>query len=197
MGAHPNVLAHSEMPWRSSAGSKDATFISIYVKVPTIATEFGPPRFELVGLAPNFTILDRSDMEDVLNLLRARMGLASRERRFPKKGTVAEVISMARNKRRDLPEEIEFDFAHLVEHQADIVELAAKYNLYKRERGLLDYDDLLDRLLELGWLKCAPGSRALELTSSGKAGLSETFQIEINDEGVPTSRLCDPRRLTA
>ena len=102
-----------------------------------------------LGLRPNFTILDRSDMEDVLNLLRARMGLASRERRFPKKGTVAEVISMARNKRRDLPEEIEFDFAHLMEHQADIVELAAKYNLYKRERGLLDYDDLLDRLLEL------------------------------------------------
>jgi len=100
-----------------------------------------------LGLRPNFTILDRSDMEDVLNLLRARMGLASRERRFPKKGTVAEVISMARNKRRDLPEEIEFDFAHLMEHQADIVELAAKYNLYKRERGLLDYDDLLDRLL--------------------------------------------------
>jgi DNA helicase-2/ATP-dependent DNA helicase PcrA len=102
-----------------------------------------------LGLRPNFTILDRSDMEDVLNLLRARMGLASRERRFPKKGTVAEVISMARNKRRDLPEEIEFDFAHLMEHQADIVELAAKYNLYKRERGLLDYDDLLDWLLEL------------------------------------------------
>jgi DNA helicase-2/ATP-dependent DNA helicase PcrA len=102
-----------------------------------------------MGLKPNFTILDRSDMEDVLNLLRARMGLASRERRFPKKGTLAEVISMARNKRRDLAEEIEFDFGHLVEHQAEIVELAAKYESYKRERGLLDYDDLLYRLLEL------------------------------------------------
>jgi hypothetical protein len=30
------------------------------------------------------------------------------------------------------------------------------------------------------------GSRALQLTSSGRAGLSETFQIEINNEGVPT-----------
>ena len=28
-------------------------------------------------------------------------------------------------------------------------------------------------------------------------GLSETFQIEINNEGVSTGRLCDPRRLTA
>src|SRR3954451_3566271 len=56
---------------------------------------------------------------------------------------------------------------------------------------------ILDRLLELGWLKCVSGSRALRLTSSGRAGLSEIFQIEINNEGVPTGRLCDPRRLTA
>jgi DNA-binding transcriptional ArsR family regulator len=56
---------------------------------------------------------------------------------------------------------------------------------------------ILDRLLELGWLKCVSGSRALELTSSGRAGLSEAFQIEINNEGVPTGRLCDPRQLTA
>ena len=39
---------------------------------------------------------------------------------------------------------------------------------------------ILDRLLELGWLECVPGSRALQLTSSGRAGLSEIFQIEIN-----------------
>src|ERR1700726_5009905 len=56
---------------------------------------------------------------------------------------------------------------------------------------------ILDRLLELEWLKCVSGSRALQLTSSGRAGLSEIFQIEINNEGVPTGRLCDPRRLTA
>ena len=56
---------------------------------------------------------------------------------------------------------------------------------------------ILDRLLELGWLKCVSGGRALQLTSSGRAGLSETFQIEINNAGVPTTRLCDPRRLTA
>ena len=56
---------------------------------------------------------------------------------------------------------------------------------------------ILDRLLELAWLKCVSGSRALQLTSSGRAGLSEIFQIEINNEGVPTGRLSDPRRLTA
>src|SRR5438552_12492950 len=42
---------------------------------------------------------------------------------------------------------------------------------------------ILDRLLDLGWLKCVSGSRALQLTSSGRAGLSEIFQIEINNGG--------------
>jgi DNA-binding transcriptional ArsR family regulator len=56
---------------------------------------------------------------------------------------------------------------------------------------------ILDRLLELGWLKHVPDSRALRLTPSGRAGLSEIFQIEINNEGVPTSSLFDPRRMTA
>jgi DNA-binding transcriptional ArsR family regulator len=54
---------------------------------------------------------------------------------------------------------------------------------------------ILDRLLELGWLKSVSSSRALQLTSAGRAGLFETFQIEINNEGLQTGR--DLRRLTA
>ncbi len=56
---------------------------------------------------------------------------------------------------------------------------------------------ILDRLLELGWFKCVSSSRALQLTPSGRAGLSKVFRIEIDVEGVPTGRSCDPRRLTA
>jgi DNA helicase-2/ATP-dependent DNA helicase PcrA len=103
----------------------------------------------VLGLKPNFTILDRSDMEDVLNLIRTRMGLASRDRRFPKKNTLAEVINMARNKRRKLADEIATEFPHLAESEAEIIKIAAQYESYKRERGLLDYDDLLERLVEL------------------------------------------------
>jgi DNA-binding transcriptional ArsR family regulator/predicted transcriptional regulator len=55
---------------------------------------------------------------------------------------------------------------------------------------------ILDRLLELGWLKRASNSRALQLTSSGRAGLSEIFQIEINGEGVLSGRIYDAPRLT-
>ncbi len=129
-----------------------------------------------VGLKPNFTILDRSDMEDVVNLLRTRMGFGSRERRFPKKGTITEVISMARNKRRELGEEIEFDFPHLVEHRDDLVRLAAAYDTYKRERGLLDYDDLLYRLAEL-----------LEQHENVRRRLSDTYRYIMIDEYQDTN----------
>ncbi len=129
-----------------------------------------------IGLKPNFTILDRSDMEDVVNLLRTRMGLGSRDRRFPKKGTITEAISMARNKRRELGEEIEFDFPHLVEHRDDLVRLAAAYDAYKRERGLLDYDDLLYRLAEL-----------LEQHGSVRRRLSDTYRYIMIDEYQDTN----------
>lgn len=56
---------------------------------------------------------------------------------------------------------------------------------------------ILDRLLELEWLKHVSGCRALQLTSSGRAGLAEIFRIEINDEGIPTGRLSGRRRLSA
>ena len=131
-----------------------------------------------MGLKPNFTILDRGDMEDVINLLRARMGLASRDRRFPKKGTIAEVISMARNKMRDLLAEFEVDFPHLLEHQGEIIALAEKYEAYKRERGLLDYDDLLYRLAEL--LRQYPQVRRR---------LSQSYRYIMIDEYQDTNRI--------
>ena len=55
---------------------------------------------------------------------------------------------------------------------------------------------ILDRLLELGWLKRVPGSRGLRLTSSGTSGLSEIFHIEISDEGVVSRRADEAPRLT-
>jgi DNA helicase-2/ATP-dependent DNA helicase PcrA len=130
----------------------------------------------VIGLKPNFTILDRSDMEDIINLLRSRMGLGSKERRFPKKGAIAEAISMARNKNRALKEELEFDFPHLLEHETDLIGLAERYEIYKRERGVLDYDDLLFRLAEL-----------LSLHANVRRRLSETYRYIMIDEYQDTN----------
>ncbi len=151
---------------RSVAGGTFHSFAN------NVLRKWGAP----LGLKPNFTILDRADMEDVVNLLRSRMGFGSRERRFPKKGALAESISMARNKRRLLEEEIQLDFPHLIEHSAEILQLAQKYEIYKRERGLLDYDDLLDRLIEL-----------LQHHEDVRRRLSDTYRYIMIDEYQDTN----------
>ena len=71
------------------------------------------------------------------------------ERRFPKKGTLAEAISMARNKRRALDEEIQIDFPHLIEHRGDVSSSRRSTKPTSASAALLDYDDLLDQLVEL------------------------------------------------
>jgi DNA-binding transcriptional ArsR family regulator len=47
-------------------------------------------------------------------------------------------------------------------------------------RGLVG-SAILNRLLALGWFKREPDSRALHLTRAGRAGLAETFGIELDE----------------
>lgn len=102
-----------------------------------------------LGLAPSFTILDQGDMEDVLQLLRTQLGLDRSERRFPRKAVLAEVLSMSVNKSQPLAELLAREYPHLAEFTGEIETLAQHYRAYKRERQLVDYDDLLVLLREL------------------------------------------------
>jgi DNA helicase-2/ATP-dependent DNA helicase PcrA len=131
-----------------------------------------------LGYPGSFTILDRGDAEDAIGLLRARLGLDKKERRFPRKQTIAELFSMAVNKSVDLAVLIEDQYAHLVEHSEDLLALAAAYAEYKRQRQLLDYDDLL---VELHRLLCEHDDvRRL---------LSQRYRYLMVDEYQDTNRL--------
>ncbi len=102
-----------------------------------------------IGLEPSFTILDRGDAEDVINLLRAEAGLDTKDKRFPRKQVLAEMYSMAINKAVPVAMLIESDYPHLIEHSEELLALAARYTQYKRDNQLADYDDLLVRTHEL------------------------------------------------
>ena len=102
-----------------------------------------------LGLHSSFTILDRGDAEDVIGLLRARLGLDKKDKRFPRKQTIAEMFSMAVNKSCALHELIEAAYGHLDEHTDELVALESAYRTYKAERQVVDYDDLLVKLHEL------------------------------------------------
>src|SRR5215470_10385951 len=94
----------------------------------------------------------------ILLLTFTRMGLDKKEKRFPRKQTIADMFSMAVNKSRPLRELIDDSYSHLVEHADDLVTLEADYRAYKAARQVVDYDDLLVKLHEL--LHDHPGVRA-------------------------------------
>ncbi len=97
----------------------------------------------LLGLEPSFTILDRADAEDVVNLLRSRLGFDTKERRFPRKRAIAELFSMVVNRNQSLADLLEQSHPHLLEFDGDLERLREAYGAYKQSRQLRDYDDLL------------------------------------------------------
>jgi DNA helicase-2/ATP-dependent DNA helicase PcrA len=131
-----------------------------------------------IDLMPSFTIMDRPDSEDVVQLLRAELGLNSKEKRFPRKQTVAEIYSMALNKQWTIPDLIERDYSHLYDFLEDLLRLYERYVDYKKTRGLLDYDDLLIKLKEL-----------LSGDEEARRRLSETYRYIMVDEYQDTNRL--------
>jgi superfamily I DNA/RNA helicase len=102
-----------------------------------------------IGLEPGFTILDRGDTEDVINLLRTQLGLHDRTRHFPRKNTINEMFSKAANKLLPLEHVVLDEFPQFSEEIEELSNLHKTFEAYKRRRLLVDYDDLLVRTREL------------------------------------------------
>ena len=104
---------------------------------------------ESSGSSPGFTIMDRGDAEDLIALLRAQLGLNEKDKRFPRKGTIAEIYSKCENTLRGLEEIVLDEFSHFADHLEALGKLQRAYQAAKRQRQLLDYDDLLVLLRDL------------------------------------------------
>ena len=102
-----------------------------------------------IGLEPSFTILDRGDAEDLIALVRAQLGLNEKDKRFPRKATIAEMFSKSENTLRPLDEIVVEEFNHFADHLEALGQLQRGYQAAKRQRQLVDYDDLLVLLRRL------------------------------------------------
>lgn len=131
-----------------------------------------------IGLESGFTILDRGDAEDLIALLRNQMGLSEKDRRFPRKGTIAEMFSKAENTLGALDDVVLQEFEHFAEHLEELHKLRLAFTAAKRQRQLLDYDDLLVRLREL-----VTEHAAVQRT------ISDCFRSILVDEYQDTNRL--------
>ncbi len=98
---------------------------------------------ESVGLDPSFTVLDRGDAADLLDVLRTRLGFTKLGKRFPQKSTCLAIYSRCVNTRRSLEAELAAVFPWCREWEGRLRELFAAYVEAKQARHVLDYDDLL------------------------------------------------------
>ncbi len=131
-----------------------------------------------ISLNPSFTILDQSDSEDVINLLRTLLGLNERARRFPKKKTIAEIFSKTVNKDLTLDEVVLQGYSHFAGHLEDLQKLQVTYQQYKDQKALLDYDDLLVKLRDL-----------LADHQAVNRQLSDTYRYIMVDEYQDTNKI--------
>lgn len=96
-----------------------------------------------IGLDPAFTIHDREDAADLLNLVRHEQGLSAKSRRFPLKGTCLAIYSAAVNNRAPLAEVLQASFPWCAEWESELKQLFRAYVEAKQAQQVLDYDDLL------------------------------------------------------
>jgi len=96
-----------------------------------------------LGLDPGFSVLDRGDAADLLDVVRHERGLSARQRRFPAKDTCLAIYSRVVNTQGTLEEVIDRVFPWCGDWQAELRELFRHYVTRKQQAQALDYDDLL------------------------------------------------------
>ena len=95
------------------------------------------------GLSQDFTILDRSDAEDMVNVIRNDLSLSSKDSRFPRKATCLDIYSRRVNGTSNLRDLLKTEFPWCTMWENELSLLFRTYVERKLSRNLLDYDDLL------------------------------------------------------
>jgi len=96
-----------------------------------------------IGLDPAFTIHDREDSADLMNLVRHELTLSTQGKRFPLKGTCLAIYSAAVNTQGALADVLQTTFPWCVEWESELKRLFLAYVEAKQAQQVLDYDDLL------------------------------------------------------
>jgi DNA helicase-2/ATP-dependent DNA helicase PcrA len=130
-----------------------------------------------LGLSPDFTVLDQADGADVMDLLRDELGYSARERRFPRKDTLAAIYSRTVNAGERLADVLKREYPWCLDEAEGIREIFRAYTERKRQQHVLDYDDLL-----LFW-------KALATSPATGSQLAAMFEHILVDEYQDTNAL--------
>lgn len=104
---------------------------------------------EHLGYPNNFTIIDTSDALEIIQFVRSQKGLHKKNKRFPNKNTILNIISSCKNKFLDIRVILSDSYPQFIELQDKIEEVAIAYEEYKQKNFVMDFDDLLIKTKEL------------------------------------------------
>jgi len=130
-----------------------------------------------LGLDQNFTVLDRADAADLMDVIRHELGFSAKEKRFPRKDSCLSIYSYRVNTRLSLKQTIEEQFPWVSEWEQDLTRLYREYVARKQKNNVLDFDDLL-----LYW-------HAMMKNPALAQNLSNNFDHVLVDEYQDTSAL--------
>ena len=100
----------------------------------------------LLNISPNFTIIDEEDSADTIDLIRSELKIEKKDKAFPRKNRIQEIISSARNRNLAIRDVIESEFTGLKGVISQIELISQGYAKYKKICNIFDYDDLMDVL---------------------------------------------------
>lgn len=98
---------------------------------------------EQIGLGVDFTIHDREDSADLMNLVRHELGFSKTESRFPTKGTCLAIYSRVVNAETSIKEVLQASYPWAINWEEQLRQLFGAYVEAKQAQTVLDYDDLL------------------------------------------------------
>ena len=128
LGANAGVLTDA-LAWSGTFHGIGARLLRMYA--------------EQIGLNLDFTIHDREDSADLMNLVRHELGFSKTESRFPTKGTCLAIYSRAVNSETPLNEILRQHYPWVATWEEQLKELFGAYVEAKQAQNVLDYDDLL------------------------------------------------------
>jgi DNA helicase II / ATP-dependent DNA helicase PcrA len=131
-----------------------------------------------LGYESNYTILDSEDAKDFVSTCVDEAGIDTKARRFPKAEVLQDIISFANNTDRPIEETIARRYPYFESLTGAIKRVDSIYMERKRERNVMDYDDLL-----LNW-------KRLLMEKADIASLyADQFQHILVDEYQDTNKL--------
>jgi DNA helicase-2/ATP-dependent DNA helicase PcrA len=96
-----------------------------------------------LNIDPAFTVMDRGDSADLMDVVRHELGFSAKDKRFPKKDTCLAIYSHRVNTQQPLKATLEGFYPWCLEWEADLTALYREYVARKQKNAVLDYDDLL------------------------------------------------------